>query len=274
MECQNATAINYGITVVTDGVNKLTDRIGHTHLKRQVHRYDQEVRALRFFHPDQDVDLACEVLAIANWAEEYNQLSTHPIPEIPAALLAPYSSSLQAWGEFPLPPPAEEIGVTDVRTWSQAVWIFLCAILQYFEDNMAARDTLGYSLILYIMEHVNPGPPEHYMVQWHNIVGKIPWLAAWNHLSQDELCQFYQEPGPDIPSEFEQATEDVYHWQVEDAAQRELGGCSLPPSHADGAEIQNSPGAQPPSHEAHEGQQSSQPPEQEDQPHKFQPGPD
>ena len=25
-------AINYGVTVVTDGVNKLTDRIGRTHL--------------------------------------------------------------------------------------------------------------------------------------------------------------------------------------------------------------------------------------------------
>ena len=53
--------------------------------------------------------------------------------------------------------------------------------------------------------------------------------------------------------------------------QRESGGCSLPPSHADGAEIWNSPGPQPPSDE---GQQSSQPPEQEDRPHKFQPGPD
>ena len=63
--------------------------------------------------------------------------------------------------------------------------------------------------------------------------------------------------------------EDIYHWQVEDAAQRESGGCSLPPSHADGAEIQNSPGPQPPSHED---QQGSQPPGQEDQPHKFQPG--
>ena len=32
MEHQNAMAINYGVTVVTDGVNKLTDGIGCTHL--------------------------------------------------------------------------------------------------------------------------------------------------------------------------------------------------------------------------------------------------
>ena len=32
MEHQNVTAINYGIAVVMDGVNKLIDGIGHTHL--------------------------------------------------------------------------------------------------------------------------------------------------------------------------------------------------------------------------------------------------
>ena len=67
----------------------------------------------------------------------------------------------------------------------------------------------------------------------------------------------------------EQATEDVYCRQVKDEAQRESDGHSLPPSHADEAEIWNSLGPQPPSHE---GQQSSKPPEQEDRPHKFQPG--
>ena len=86
----------------------------YTSLKRQAHWYDQEVKALQFFHPEEDVDLACKVLAIADWAEEYNQLSTHLIPEILAALLTPYSGSLQARGQFPSPPPAEEIGVTDV----------------------------------------------------------------------------------------------------------------------------------------------------------------
>ena len=159
------------------------------------------------------------------------------------------------------------------------VWIFLCSILQYFEDDMAAQEGALYSgrtqqpsaLVLYIMEHVNLGLPEHYRVQWPNIVGKTPWLTARNHLSKDEFRWFYQEPGPDTPSELEQATEDIYRQQVEDEAQRELDGHSLPLSHADGAKIQNSLGPQPPSHE---GQKSSQLPEQEDQPHKFQPGPD
>ena len=144
---------------------------------------------------------------------------------------------------------------------------------------MAAREVALYggktrrpsALVLYIMVHVNLGLPEHYGMQWHNIVGKTPWLAARNHLSPDEFCHFYQEPGPDNPLELEQATEDVYRRQVEDAAQRESGDHPLPPSCAGEAETRNSPGPQPPSHED---KPSSKPPEQEDWPHKFQLGPD
>ena len=210
------------------------------------------------------MNLACKVLAIADWAEEYNQLSTNSIPEILADLLDPYSGPLRARGQFPLPPPTEEIRVTDVCTQSQAVWIFLCAILQYYEDDMATREGTLYggrtrrpsTLVLYIMECINLGLLEDYQVHWHNIVGKTPWLAAWDHLSHNELHRFYHEPGPDILSELEQATED-YHCQVEEAAKRKLGGHSLPPSCADEAEIRNSLGTQP---LPHEDQQNLQPP--------------
>ena len=96
---------------------------------------------------------------------------------------------------------------------------------------MAAREGALYggktrrpsALVLYIMAHVNPGLPEHYRVEWHNIVGKTPWLATQNHLSQDEFHHFYREPGLDIPSELELAMGDAYHRSVEDAAQRESG---------------------------------------------------
>ena len=118
--------------------------------------------------------------------EEFNGMSTHPIPDIPQALQSLYSGALQARGQFPLPPTSDEPGVMDVRTQSQAVWIYLCAILQYYEDDMAAREGTLYggktwrpsALILYIMEHVNLGLLEHYRVQWHNIVGKTPWLTT------------------------------------------------------------------------------------------------
>ena len=91
-------------------------------------------------------------------------MSTHPIPDIPQALQSPYSGPLQARGQFPLPLTSDEPGVTDVRTQSQAVWIYLCAILQYYEDDMAAREGTLYggktqrpsALILYTMGHVNP----------------------------------------------------------------------------------------------------------------------
>ena len=68
----------------------------YTSLKWQAHGYDQEVRALWFFHLNDDVDLACKVLAIADWAEDYNQMDIHLILEIPSGLLEPSSSSLQA----------------------------------------------------------------------------------------------------------------------------------------------------------------------------------
>ena len=77
------------------------------------------------------------------------------------------------------------------------------------------------ALVLYIMEHVNSGLPEPYRVHWHNIVGKTLWLAFREHLNRGELQRFYQEPGLDNPSEPEKATEDVYRWAVEDAAQQE-----------------------------------------------------
>ena len=177
------------------------------------------------------------MLAIADWAEDYNRMDIHLILEIPSFLLEPSSSSLQARVQFPLAPAMEEPGVTDVWTRSQAMWIFLCAILQYFEDDMAAREGALYSaktrwpsaLVIYIMAHVNPGLLEHYRVHWHNIVGKTPWLATQNHLSQDEFCHFYMEPGLDIPSEMELATEYIYCRSVKGCSSERVGW-SIPPS--------------------------------------------
>ena len=252
-------------------------------IKRQIHWYDSEIQSLRFFQPDNHVDLTCQVLAIADWVEEFNALSHNPIPEILEALLILYSSSRKAQGQFPLPPSSEEPGVTDVRTQSQAVWTYLCAILQYFEDDMAAREGALYSgktlkpstLVLYIMEHVNPGLPGPYRVHWPNIVGKTPWLAFQDHLSGDELKQFYQEPGLDDSSELEQATEDVCRRTDEDAAQREELDRPIPLSRADEAQTWNSPGVQLPDYEdTPDSQTQPAPSASPDRPHKFEPGPD
>ena len=198
-------------------------------IKRQAQQYNQEVRALCLFQLDDHIDLACEVLTIADWAEEFNTLSVNPILDIPGALQTPYCGTMKAQGQFPLLPSSEEPGVTDVRTWSQVVWIYLCTILQYFKDHMATREGALYggktrkpsALVLYIMEHINPGLLENYQVQWHNIVGRTPWLAARDHMSREELDHFYHEPGPEVELELERATKDVYHRAVEDAAQWE-----------------------------------------------------
>ena len=266
-------------------VNHKDESIGERYhsIKRQTHWYGPEIQSLWFFQPDNHVDLACQVLAIADWAEEFNELSHNPIPEVPEALLAPYSGSKRAQGQFLLPPSSEEPGITDVQTRSQAVWIYLCAILQYFEDDMATQEGALYggkthkpsALVLYIMEHVNPGLPEPYRVHWHNIVEKTPWLAFWETLNGEELQRFYQEPELEDPLELEKATKDVYRRAVEDAAQREGVDRPIPPSCTDKAETRNSLRVQLPDYEDTPDRQTqpaaSTPP---DRAHKFERGPD
>ena len=210
-------------------------------------------------------------------------MSTHPIPDIPSALEVPYSGPQQVRGPFPLQPILEESGTTDVRTQSQVIWTYLCVILQYYEDDMVAREGSLYggktrwpsALVLYIMAHVNPGLLEHYQVEWTSIVRSTPWLATWDHLSEEELHRFYQEPGPEVPSELELTTEDVYSRDVEDAAQQESGNQPVIPLHADEVQTRNSLGPQLQQFEDVPDSQQQQPPtEQEDPPHKFKLGAD
>ena len=92
---------------------------------------------------------------------------------------------------------------------------------------------------------------------------------------RDELKRFYQEPGPDDPSELEQATEDVCCWADEDAAQWEELDWPIPPSRADEAQTWNSPGVQLPDYEdTLDSQTKPAPSASPDWPHKFEPGPD
>ena len=46
-------------------------------IERHVDQYHQEVHMFQFFQQDH-VPKACKVIAIADWAMEYNQLSSHP----------------------------------------------------------------------------------------------------------------------------------------------------------------------------------------------------
>ena len=76
-------------------VNHQEESIGEWYfsIRQQVGRFAQEVKALRFFEPEgKETDLVCRVLAMADWAVEYNELSNHPLPVIPPELQIPYSS--------------------------------------------------------------------------------------------------------------------------------------------------------------------------------------
>ena len=188
-------------------------------LKQQIGRYPQEIRALRFFEPEgKEADLACQVIAIMDWAVEYNEFMTHPLPEIPTELLVPYSGPRQGRGQFPFAPTFEDTHSMDVCIRCQAQWTYLCAILQYFEDDMAAREGALYggrvcwpsALVLYIMEHVNPGLPEHFRVEWPSIVGSTPWLASRDHMTPENKDRPNNEPLLDLAMDLEVATEEVY----------------------------------------------------------------
>ena len=62
-------------------VNHQVESIGERYLslKQQIGRFPQEIKVLRFFEPEgKESDMACQVIAIADWAMEYNEFSTHP----------------------------------------------------------------------------------------------------------------------------------------------------------------------------------------------------
>ena len=212
-------------------VNHQEESIGERYfsIRQQVGRFAQEVKALWFFEPEgKEMDLACQVLVMADWAVEYNELSNHPLLFIPPELQIPYSGPQHGRGQFPLAPTLEESSSTDVRIWCQAWWTYLCAMLQYFEDDMIAREGALFSgrtrqpsaPVLYIMEHVNLGLPEGFRVEWPSIVGCTPWLISRNHMNQEELDRFYSEPLPTEPSDLEVAMEEVHDKGCRESTQR------------------------------------------------------
>ena len=128
-----------------------------------------------------------------------------------------------------------------------------------------------------IMNRMNLGLPEHFRVEWMSIVGSTSWLATRQHLSNEDLQRFYDEPGLDVSSELEIATEDVWHHTLEDQAQWELGNQPVLPSISNEEQPWDSPGQQPQQLQDPLEQQPQQPPlsaEPEEWPHKFQPGSD
>ena len=188
-------------------------------LKQQIGRFPQEIRELRFFEPEgKEADLACQVIAIVDWAVEYNEFMTHPLSGVPTELQVPYSKPRHGRGQFPLAPTLEESSSMDVCIWCQARWTYFCVILQYFEDNMAAREGALYggrihrpsALVQYIMERVNPGFLEHFQVEWPSIVGSTPWLIVWEHMIQEDRDWFNNEPLPTVALDLEVAMKEVY----------------------------------------------------------------
>ena len=85
-------------------------------------------------------------------------------------------------------------------------------------------------MVLYIMDWVNLGLQEGFYVEWASIVGNTPWIATWQHASEEELQWFYSKLTPDLPSELKLATEDVWHQIAEEASRIDSGNQSMAPS--------------------------------------------
>ena len=178
---------------------------------------------------------------MADWVVEYNELSNHPLLVIPLELQVPYSGPWHGKGQFPLAPTLEESSSTDICIRCQAWWTYLCVMLQYFKDDMAAQEGALYggkthgpsALVLYIMEHVNPGLPEGFWVEWLSIVGSTPWLISQNHMSREELDHFYSKPLLTVVSDLEVAMEEVHDKECQDSTWRTGSDQPIPPSRAE-----------------------------------------
>ena len=254
-------------------VNHQEESIGEQYfsIRQQASRFAQEVRALRFFEPEgKKTDLACRVIAMADWAVEYNELSNHPLPVIHPELQILYSCPWHGKGQIPLAPTLEESSSMDIRIRCQARWTYLCAMLQYFKDDMVSREGALYggktcrpsALVLYIMEHINPGLPEGFQVEWLSIVASTPWFISQNHMSREELDRFYSEPLPTVPSDLEVAMEEVHNKECQDSARRTGSDQTIPPSRAEEMP-RESPGTPP------QATGEAQPSLTEEWPHKF-----
>ena len=182
---------------------------------------------------------AVQIIAIADWAYEFNQLSTHPIREIPKYLRKPYYSPKKAQGQFPQEPIWAELEVTDVQTRSHALLLYLC-MLQYWEDETAISEGALFgghhqkpsALVVYIMTWVNWGLNDRFQVKWSSIMGNTLWLATQQHLSKEEFDQFYTEKKPETMSQLEEATKDAWCRTMEESTQMESGTQSVAPSQA------------------------------------------
>ena len=72
-------------------------------------------------------------------------------------------------------------------------------------------------MVLYIMARVNLGLQDGFQVEWATIVGNTPWLTTQEHISEQELQWFYNEPALEMPSDLELAMEDIWCRITEEA---------------------------------------------------------
>ena len=96
--------------------------------------HQPEIHSLRFFGSGAE-GATIEVLALIDWAAEYEQISRSPVPEIPGFLRRPFIKGKLVKHLIP-DDPAESIHKEKcVQTKAQKAWTYLCALLQFWTDE-------------------------------------------------------------------------------------------------------------------------------------------
>ena len=179
------------------------------YLEKRYHQIDPaehqlEVHSMRFFGAGAE-STVIEVLALIDWAAKFLELSCSPILEILAFLRRPFIVGKKV--QFPIPEdPGDAIHKEKcVRTKAQKAWVYLCALLQFWTDEVTTesgeimyggRRRPANPMIAWIRAVLNPSFGEHFQITWASIATSTSWTQAHLYFGPPERERFWSEPGP------------------------------------------------------------------------------
>ena len=201
---------------------------GRSH-KIRPEEHEVEIEAMRFFGSGVE-RAAIDILAIIDWAAEYVKISNHPVPDIPSFLRTPFIMGRPAVHPIPDDPMESLMKEKCVRTKAQRLWLYLCALLQFWTDEAttASRKVLyggrrwpANPMIKRIRAVLNPSFREHFKITWASIAASTSWMQAQLYFGDDDRALFQAEPGPtpEIQNRLEAAVEERWERYLKEGAQ-------------------------------------------------------
>ena len=177
-----------------------------------------EIHSLQFFGPGAEA-AAIDVLALIDWAAEYVKISRSAVPEIPGFLRRPSVKGKLV--KHPIADdPAESIHREKcVRTKAQKVWTYLCALLQFWTDEVTTKSgNVLYGgprrpanpMIVRIRATLNPSFGDHFKITWASIAASTAWTQSRLYYREPDRERFQMEAGPtrDLQNPLEAVVEE------------------------------------------------------------------